>query len=152
MQIAYPSNAVALQTQLLKVQDNVAICASMISQKVALHCLDSGIEWVKSQVKTLVRNKELLIEALLPLGKDAIKGGEGAIYLWAKLTQTHPNDFDVVCWLAKRHGVILLPGSACGAPGCIRVTYGAITEEQCMIGAYRLRKGLEELVTDGLVE
>ncbi|POO04101.1 L-threonine-O-3-phosphate decarboxylase [Trema orientale] len=150
--IAYPSEAEALRTQLLKVQDNVAICAPVISQYVALYCLEAGNEWVKNKVKSLGKNKQLLLEALTPLGKDAVTGGEGAIYLWVRLPEKHPNDFEVVCWLARRHGVVVLPGSACGVSGCIRITYGAVTLEKCQVAAKRLRNGLEELVTHGMVE
>ncbi|RVX19730.1 Aromatic aminotransferase ISS1 [Vitis vinifera] len=144
--IAYPSEAQSLRTQLLKVQDNVAICASMISQSTALGCLEAGREWVRNQVKSLVRNRELLLEALSPIGQDAVKGGGGAIYIWAKLPEKYQDDFAVVCWLAKRHGVVLLPGSACGLAGCVRVTYGAIREAECEVAAKRLRAGLEELM------
>lgn len=150
--IAYPSEAQSLRTQLLKVQDNVAICASMISQSTALGCLEAGREWVRNQVKSLVRNRELLLEALSPIGQDAVKGGGGAIYIWAKLPEKYQDDFAVVCWLAKRHGVVLLPGSACGLAGCVRVTYGAIREAECEVAAKRLRAGLEELMRDGMVE
>uniref|UniRef100_A0A5B7B607 Aminotransferase class I/classII large domain-containing protein n=1 Tax=Davidia involucrata TaxID=16924 RepID=A0A5B7B607_DAVIN len=150
--IAYSLEAEGLQTQLLKVQDNVAICASMISQQVALYCLKAGREWVRSQVKSLVKNKDLLLDALSPLGEDAVKGGEGAIYLWAKLPDKCPNDFEVVCWFAQRHGVLLLPGSACGAPGCVRITYGMLRVPECEVAAKRLRRGLEELIRDGMVE
>ncbi|RVW54023.1 Aromatic aminotransferase ISS1 [Vitis vinifera] len=125
--IAYPSEAQSLRTQLLKVQDNVAICASMISQSTALGCLEAGRQ-------------------------DAVKGGGGAIYIWAKLPEKYQDDFAVVCWLAKRHGVVLLPGSACGLAGCVRVTYGAIREAECEVAAKRLRAGLEELMRDGMVE
>lgn len=152
LQIAYPSEVQSLRTQLLKVQDNVAICASMISQSTALGCLEAGREWVRNQVKSLVRNRELLLEALSPIGQDAVKGGGGAIYIWAKLPEKYQDDFAVVCWLAKRHGVVLLPGSACGLAGCVRVTYGAIREAECEVAAKRLRAGLEELMRDGMVE
>ncbi|KAM6544030.1 hypothetical protein CsatB_008477 [Cannabis sativa] len=150
--IAYPSEATALRTQLLKVQDNVAICAPMISQYLALYCLEAGDEWIKNKVKSLGKNKELLTEALTPLGKDAVTG-EGAIYLWARLPEKYSNDdFEVVCWLARRHSVVVLPGSACGVSGCIRVTYGGMPLESCHVAAKRLRKGLEELVTYGMVK
>lgn len=124
----------------------------MISQHVAFYCLEAGNEWVRNKVNTLGKNKQLLIEALTPLGEDAVTGGEGAIYLWARLPEKYSDDFEVACWLARRHGVVVLPGGACGGPGCIRVTYGAITEADCEVSAKRLRKGLEELVTNGLVE
>ncbi|KAI7980234.1 Aromatic aminotransferase ISS1 [Camellia lanceoleosa] len=150
--IAYSSGAEGLRTQLLKVQDNVAICTSMISQHMALNCLEAGREWVRSQVKSLARNKELLGEALSPLGDKAVKGGQGAIYLWANLPDKYPNDFEVVCWFARRHGVLLLPGSACGTSGCIRITYGMLTESECNVAAKRLKRGVEELIRDGMVE
>lgn len=124
----------------------------MISQYVALYCLEAGNEWVKNKVKSLGKNKDLLIEALSPLGKDAVTGGEGAIYLWARLPEKYSNDFEVVCWLARRHSVVVLPGSACGVSGCIRITYGAVTFEKCQVAAKRLGKGLEELVTLGMME
>lgn len=151
-QIAYSLEAEGLLTQLLKVQDNVAICTSMISQHVALYCLESGREWVQSKVKSLERNKELLRDALLPLGEEAVKGGEGAIYLWAKLPETCPDDIEVVCWFARRHGLLLLPGSACGTSGYVRITFGMLREEECEVAAKRLKNGVEELIRDGMVE
>ncbi|XAR69334.1 hypothetical protein NMG60_11000875 [Bertholletia excelsa] len=150
--IAYSVEAEGLRTQLLKAQDNVAICTSMISQHAALRCLKAGREWVTSQVKTLARNRVLLKEAISPLGKDAVKGGEGAIYLWAKLPDTYPDDFEVVRWFARRHGVLLLPGSACGVSGCVRITYGMLREAECEVAAERLKRGVRELVEVGMVD
>ncbi|KAF9612825.1 hypothetical protein IFM89_004235 [Coptis chinensis] len=150
--IAYPSEAEGLGLQLLKVQDNIPICASIISQRLALYALEVGSEWVKDQVKDLVRNRELLKEALSPLGEGAVKGGEGAIYLWAKLPDKYSNDFEVVRWLAQRHGVVLIPGSASGGPGYVRITFGGLREADTEVAAGRLRKGLEELVRDGMVQ
>ncbi|GAV74841.1 Aminotran_1_2 domain-containing protein [Cephalotus follicularis] len=150
--ISYPSDAEDLRTQFLKVQDNVAICAPVISQYVALYCLEAGCDWVKSKVRSLVKNKEAILNALLPLGEDAVIGGEGAIYIWAILPDRYSNDWEVVCWLVRRHGVVVLPGSACGGSGCIRITYGAMTHAECELAAKRLKNGLEELVNVGMVE
>ncbi|KAL9250451.1 Aromatic aminotransferase ISS1-like protein [Drosera capensis] len=146
----YSPQAEGLRTQLLKVQDNVAICAPMISQHIAFQCLKAGKDWVQERVQTLKRNKELLVEAISPLGEGSIKGGGGAIYLWVSLPERFPDDVEVVSWLAQRHGVLLLPGSACGVPGCIRITYGAVKEAECELAANRLKKGLEELLKDGM--
>ncbi|XP_047329020.1 aromatic aminotransferase ISS1-like [Impatiens glandulifera] len=148
--IAYSSEAEGLRTQLLKTQDNVAICASIMSQKIALLCLKAGREWVSRRVEILCRNKNLVIDALSGLGKDAVKGGEGAIFLWVKLPENCSEDFEVVCWFAKRHGLLLLPGSACGVKGCVRITYGMLTEDDCVHAATRLKKGVEELLRDGI--
>ncbi|CAL5355369.1 unnamed protein product [Camellia sinensis] len=133
--IAYSSGKEGLRTQLLKVHDN-----------------KRGVNGLEAKSKSLARNKELLGEALSPLGDKAVKGGQGATYLWANLPDKYPNDFEVVCWFARRHGALLLPGSACGTSGCIRITYGMLTESECNVAAKRLKRGVEELIRDGMVE
>lgn len=148
--IAYPSKVDGLAAQLLKVQDNIPICASIISQRLALHSLEAGPEWVTDRVKDLVKNRELLLEALSPLGKEAVKGGEGAIYLWAKLPDKYLDDFEVVRWLARKHGVVLIPGCSSGCPGYVRISFAGLKEDDCRAASVRLRKGLEELVSTGM--
>lgn len=111
-----------------------------------------GPQWVTDQVKDLVKNKALVLEALSPLGEDAVKGGEGAIYLWAKLPEKYPDDFEVVRWLARRHKIVIIPGSSSGCPGYVRISYGGLVEDDCRVASDRLRKGLQELVKYGMVE
>lgn len=150
--IAYPSEVDGFSEQLLKVQDNIPICASIISQYLALFSLEVGIDWVRDQVQDLVKNRELVRDALLVLGEDSVKGGEGAIYLWAKLPEKFQDDFEVVRWIARRHRLILIPGSACGCPGHLRISFGGLPEAETAVAAKRLREGLEELLRDGMVE
>lgn len=151
--IAYPSEVEGFGAQLLKVQDNIPICASIISQRLALYSLEMGPEWVTNQVKELVKNRKIVLEALSPLGEGAVKGGEGAIYLWAKLPEKYiEEDFEVVRWLARKHGVVIIPGSASGCPGHVRISFGGLLEYDCGVASQRLRKGLEELVTCGMLE
>lgn len=137
--IAYPSGVEGFQTQLLKIQDNIPICASILSQHLALYSLEMGPEWVTEQVKDLVKNRDVILEALSPLGEGAVKGGEGAIYLWAKLPEQYVDDDKVVRWLATRHGVVVIPGGACGCPGHLRISFGGLTENDCKAAAERLR-------------
>ncbi|KAH7657275.1 Kynurenine aminotransferase glutamine transaminase K protein [Dioscorea alata] len=150
--IAYPTEVDGLAEQLLKVQDNIPICASIIGQRLALYSLEVGPEWIRERVKDLVKNRELVREALSPLGDDAVKGGEGAIYLWAKLPEKYSDDFEVVRWLVNRHGVVVIPGSASGGRGHIRVSFGGLTQADCEIAAQRLHKGLKELIEVGMVQ
>lgn len=149
--IAFPMEVEGLAPQLLKIQDNIPICASIISQRLALHSMEEGPQWVTDQVKDLVKNRQLLVDALSPLGEGAVKGGEGAIYLWAKLPEKFIDDFEVVRWLANKHGVVLIPGTPCGCPGHVRISFGGLMEKDCIIASERLKRGLEELVKDGMV-
>lgn len=148
--IAYPSGVEGLGAQLLKVQDNIPICASIIGQKLALFSMEVGREWVHERVEGLSKNIDIVKDALSPLGEKAVKGGEGAIYLWAKLPNTITDDVAVVHWLAKKHGVMVIPGSASGGRGYIRVSFGGLHEKDCRLASARLKKGLEELVDRGL--
>ncbi|MBA0807523.1 hypothetical protein Gohar_023326 [Gossypium harknessii] len=123
-----------------------------VGYRLALHSLEVGPEWVREQVKDLVKNREIVIEALSPLGEGAVLGGEGAIYLWATLPEKCMDDVKVVHWLAHRHGVVVIPGSACGSPGHLRISFGGLMENDCRAAAQRLKTGLEELVKHGLVQ
>ncbi|RWW53728.1 hypothetical protein BHE74_00039754 [Ensete ventricosum] len=151
-QIAYPEAVDGFGAQLLKVQDNIPICASVIGQRLALHSLEVGPEWIRERVQSLVKNRELLVKALAPLGEDAVRGGEAAIYLWAKLPDKFPDDYEVVRWLVRKHRVIVIPGSASGSPGYIRISFGGLQEADTEVAASRLSRALEELVTDGMVQ
>lgn len=149
--IAYPSEVKEFAAQLLKVQDNIPICATILSQYVALYALEQGPQWVVGNVKSLEKNREIVLEALSPLGEGSVKGGEGAIYLWAKLPHGNAyDDFEVVRWLINKHGVAVIPGSACGSSGNLRISFGGLTENDCRAAAERLKKGLEEFVRYGL--
>eukprot|EP00850_Spirogloea_muscicola_P002590 SM000010S04228 [mRNA] locus=s10:291796:294415:- [translate_table: standard] len=149
--IAYPSAQHSnIGKQLLKVQDTVPICAAVVSQHLALAALKAGPAWVKSHVATLEVNRRAALEALEPLGNGAIRGGEGAIYLWAKLPGKQQDDKKVVEWLAKTHGVCVIPGSACGAPGHLRVAFANLKGDRFLDACKRLREGLAALVKDGM--
>ena len=55
-------------------------------------------------------------------------------------------DAAVVRWLTEAHGVCLIPGSACGMPGHVRVCYANLALDRTRDAAARLRRGVEQLV------
>lgn len=73
----------------------------------------------------------------------------GAIYLWAKLPPGCEDDDAVVAWLVKQHGVTVIPGSSCGAPGHIRAAFANLKPDLCKDAAARLKAGLTQLVEGG---
>lgn len=78
--------------------------------------------------------------------KAATDGVNGAAAMRSSTEDYAGTDEDVVAWLIKEHGVCVIPGSACGAPGYIRVAYANITPQQCEQAATRLRAGLQQLI------
>ena len=101
-----------------------------------------GRAWVSEKVAGLSSSKKAAEAALGNLGSESRLWGEGAIYLWARLpprtllTTTEgeeggseaasaaADDREFVRFCVSQHGVAVIPGSACGVPGCVRVAYG----------------------------
>ena len=94
-------------------------------------------------------------------GGSALGAARGAIYLWSRLPasllrggrgggqqqqQQQLTDSSVVEWLVKRHGVCLVPGSACGSPGRVRAAFANLEPRECERAAARLARGVEELL------
>ncbi len=165
--IAYPMANAALADSLLKVQDTIPICPTQISQQVALGALEAGAPWIAEHVQSLAENRANAIRALEPLEASSVAPSQGAIYLWAKLPSgtrigaaaaavsgsagsagiPDPSDDEaVVAYLVKEHGVCIIPGSACGAPGYIRVAFANLQPDVCRVACDRLRAGLEAIM------
>ncbi|KAG2496482.1 hypothetical protein HYH03_005308 [Edaphochlamys debaryana] len=144
----------ALGAAQLKVQDAVCICAPQPSQLLALESLgEGGDEYVASRISQLAANRDLLRSALAPLEPHVV-GGEGAIYLWARLPEGRgcEDDRAVVEWLVEQAGVCVIPGSACGMPGHIRCSYANLPPEKFPAAVARLRAGLEHLAAHGMTD
>jgi len=141
-----------LGAQFIKVQDTVPICATQLSQHVSIGALEAGREWVMERVAGLDENRRAVLEALSPLGTmgNGIAPSEGAIYLWARLPAGFEDDETVVEWLVRKHKVCLIPGTACGCPGYVRVAFANLQKDDCKEAARRLKEGLKELADCGM--
>ena len=111
----------------------------------ALGALGAGRGFVEERIGALAEQKAIVLEALAPLGPGAVNGGSGAIYLFCRLPAGCEDDVAAVRWLVETHGVCLIPGSACGMPGHVRVCYANLPLERTRDAARRLRAGLEQL-------
>uniref|UniRef100_A0A7S0LII8 Aminotransferase class I/classII large domain-containing protein n=1 Tax=Coccolithus braarudii TaxID=221442 RepID=A0A7S0LII8_9EUKA len=144
--VGYIAHHERLSAPLLKIQDTVIICPSVASQRVAIGALAAGRGWVDANVDSLAQQKQLVLDALAPLGEGLVHGGSGAIYLFCKL----PGDLDdleAVRWLTNTHGVCLIPGSSCGMPGHVRVCYANLPLQATREAASRLHAGLSQIAS-----
>eukprot|EP00884_Botryococcus_braunii_P010138 jgi/Botrbrau1/19125/Bobra.0077s0037.1 len=121
-----------------------------MSQAIALGCLNKGDSYLKERLATLQDNRGALLDALKPLG-DLGKGvwGGDAIYFWAALPPGCEDDRPIVKWMLHKHRVIVIPGSACGCPGYIRVAFGKPAPGEIAENIARLKAALSELVLSG---
>lgn len=88
--------------------------APSLMQKVVAKCLDAKVD-----VPFYNRNREALYNGLKELGFECIKP-EGAFYLFVK---SPTEDEKVFCGAAKKHNILIVPGSSFACPGYVRIAY-----------------------------
>lgn len=88
--------------------------APSLMQKAVAKCLSA-----KADVPYYDRNREAIYEGLKALGFSCIKP-QGAFYLFVK---SPVEDEKLFCEAAKRHRILLVPGSSFACPGYIRIAY-----------------------------
>lgn len=88
--------------------------APSLFQRVIAKCLDSEVD-----ISIYKRNRDLLYNHLVSIGFDCIKP-QGSFYLFPK--SLIPNDKQF-CQDAKQFNLLLVPGSAFGCPGHVRLSY-----------------------------
>lgn len=88
--------------------------APSLMQRVVAKCID-----VEVNVKPYDKNRELLYNSLIEYGYECAKP-EGAFYLFVKSLE---EDDVAFANAAKKYNILVVPGSAYGAPGYFRVAY-----------------------------
>ena len=85
-----------------------------LQQKVIARCLDA-----KVNIEAYDKNRKALYEGLTKLGFECIKP-EGAFYLFVK---SPTEDENIFCDTAKKHNILIVPGSSFGCAGFVRMAY-----------------------------
>ncbi|EHQ90333.1 pyridoxal phosphate-dependent aminotransferase [Desulfosporosinus youngiae] len=88
--------------------------APSLFQRVIAKCLDA-----KVNLEAYNRNRELFYNELLAYGYECIKP-EGAFYMFVKSPIENDAEF---CSLANKKNILIVPGSAFGCPGYVRIAY-----------------------------
>lgn len=88
--------------------------APSLFQRVIAKCLDAEVD-----VNIYKRNRDLLYNHLIEIGFDCLKP-QGAFYLFPKTPIADDKKF---CEDAKKFNLLLVPGSAFGCPGFVRLSY-----------------------------
>nr|WP_308742626.1 pyridoxal phosphate-dependent aminotransferase [uncultured Anaerocolumna sp.] len=88
--------------------------APSLMQRVVARCLDAEVD-----IASYNRNRELLYYSLREYGYTCIKP-EGAFYLFVKALEEDDKAFAAA---AKKHNILIVPGSSFGCPGYCRIAY-----------------------------
>ncbi len=88
--------------------------APSLIQRAVARCLDSKVD-----VEIYNRNRELLYNSLISYGYECIKP-QGAFYLFVKALEADDKAFAAA---AKKHNLLIVPGTSFGCPGYCRIAY-----------------------------
>ncbi|MDD4111814.1 MAG: pyridoxal phosphate-dependent aminotransferase [Herbinix sp.] len=88
--------------------------APSLIQRAVARCLDAKVD-----VEIYNRNRELLYNSLLSYGYECVKP-QGAFYLFVKALEEDDKNF---VQEAKKHNILIVPGSSFGCPGYVRIAY-----------------------------
>jgi Aspartate/tyrosine/aromatic aminotransferase len=88
--------------------------APTLQQKVVAKCIHE-----KTDISYYNRNREALYQGLRECGFECIRP-EGAFYLFVKSPVADEKEF---CAAAKKHHILIVPGSSFACPGYVRLAY-----------------------------
>jgi len=138
-----------LTEEFRKVQDTNPTHATILSQRLALECLDAdegpGGGCIEAEVRRLDGVREALWPILEPLGTVR---STGAFYFLVPLP-AEVSEEEAVDLLATRFGVLLMLGSPFGAPQHLRLSYGGLSPDSALDALGRLGRGLQKIAELG---
>jgi len=104
-------------------------------------------EFVKSMKKAFERRRNIALEKLSEIPKVDVVKPEGAFYIFPDFSyyaEKLGDDVRLSEYLLEKAKVAVVPGSAFGAPGYLRLSY-ALSEEKLVEGVERIREALKNL-------
>jgi aspartate aminotransferase len=143
--IGYAAGPTALIASMKKIQSQSTSNPTSISQVAAQAALDGDQECVKEMVKVFKQRHDYMVEALNAIdGIECLKG-DGTFYLFPDFSGAQKKlncetDTDLAEKLLEA-GVALVPGSAFGTPGHMRISF-ATSDSNLQKAIERLQKAL----------
>jgi aspartate aminotransferase len=131
-----------------KVQDSSTSNPSSLAQYAAVAALRGPQEGVEAMRVQFERRRDLMVELVRSIPRVRCALPEGAYYVFCDVSPylgRVPDDVKLTQLLLEEHGVAVVPGSAFGQPGYLRLSF-ATSDGQIRAGVERMARGLQALV------
>lgn len=103
--------------QMTKLQEDVAACASSVSQKAALTAIRSGDKATEEMLSQYRLRRSLLLEEIEKTPMISCISPQGAFYAFINIKRLNQKSWDVALRWLREAGVATVPGSAFGKEG-----------------------------------
>ena len=148
--IGYAGGPAPLMAAIRKVQSQSTSGACSISQAAAAEALNGPQDCVGEMRDEFYKRYQYMVEALNSIDGVHCPECDGAFYAFPsfqgvidRMTNIH-NDAELCEWFLENAGVAMVPGTAFGAPGHIRLSF-ATSMEQLQECIARIKRALEEV-------
>ncbi|MFO7768307.1 MAG: pyridoxal phosphate-dependent aminotransferase [bacterium] len=134
--IGYLAGPAAWTKKVTSFQGQATHHPSALAQAAALAAYTGSREKVEEMREAFRQRRDFLLEAFEGIpGFQVAVPPQGAFYLFPRITDLIDSvdgvsdDVEACTWLLEQTGVALVPGSAFGAPGYLRLSYAASMED-----------------------
>jgi aspartate aminotransferase len=130
----------------LKMQSQSTSNATSIAQYAALEAMRGGMDSVNTMIAEFARRRTRIVAGLREIPGVTCLEPEGTFYAFPNVSACHacgkkadgtPDTLQVARELLEHEHVVVIPGEAFGAPGCLRVSYATSME--------RIEEGLRRM-------
>ena len=136
-----------------KLQSQSTSCITSFVQYAAVEAISGDQSFIGEMRAHFDRRRKLMVGLLNEIPGVRCQAPQGAFYTFPNMSdflgRTGPDglietDLDLASYLLKHHNVALVPGSAFGAPGFMRLSY-ATDDASIQKGIARIHEGLASL-------
>ncbi|STX49984.1 aspartate aminotransferase [Legionella busanensis] len=133
--IGYAAGPASLINAMKTIQSQATSNPCSIAQRAAVAALNGGLETVKDMVKAFKERHDYLVARLNNINGIEVIPADGTFYIFPSVQEIitrrgFANDIEFAEKLLQEEGVALVPGSAFGNEGCIRLSFA--TSMECL--------------------
>jgi len=147
--IAYVTCPEFLVKEMIKIQQNTAVCPNSVTQRAVLYGLQNQQETKASIEKMRAayqERRDVIMKGLNEIDGFECLSPEGAFYAFPNINKTGKNSEDLSMYLLDECGVVTVPGNAFGqyGEGYLRFSF-ATSVDMIKQGMEKIKEGIRKL-------
>ena len=142
--IGYAAGPEEIIKEMKKIQSQSTSNPNSIAQAASVSALNGKQDFIKECVTTFKERHDFIIKELKEIDGIKILESEGTFYTFPDMNniinklQNISNDIELAEFFIEEAGVAMVPGSAFGTPGCMRISF-ATSMENIKEGTRRIK-------------
>ncbi|MDD3656370.1 MAG: pyridoxal phosphate-dependent aminotransferase [Atribacterota bacterium] len=138
-----------LINEIIKIQQNTAVCPNSVTQRAVLYGLQHQEETqlnIENMRKAYQERRDVLMAGFTEIRGFRCLAPEGAFYAFPNITEIGKSSEELSMYLLEKCGVVTVPGNAFGqyGEGYLRFSF-ATSLEMIKQGVEKIRQGIEKM-------